>query len=624
MDPTYEALERLRQRIENASDDAERASLLGEVVAVLDAAMPTLPLEVRNLALAQARRELGEALGSLSRHAEAETQLDLALSALDQVVSEPTQREIELARCHYALGDTYRATRRTAQALDAYGFAVARFEQLVKHDHGGALEQALTISREALAAAALELAEQGQALRQVRPVEATSVFTRAIAAFESLPVEMQDKLEDVLPGCYNELGSALAITGRFEDAVPAYHRCVSGFEKLAARDAAKFEPALAMALSGLAAVFRELARWSESIDVSKRAVDLYERLRLASTSSFFDLRLGTELAHIREARARANPGSALPTAAQLGTRGSSRWLIGKIDFSGADRSPSLQPEPSVDGQAARPAPASRPAPAAGPEPDRRLWCTTPRSLSLIVGELLDRGHHSADVHSLAKGLREAQSYPARDFAQHCLPRQPDLFVTYNWDENFVDLQEAIHSGMRGIASMIHANRPELERERIDRLCLDGIGIWIDFLFIDQNARDVLAEVNTVVPQAIDAADVHFVLSPTALSRAWCCYELALFHRRAVAEEGSPTLRSFVAPIGTVPYRGFSYAKTTSPGDKPVLEQWLRAHYPGGVDGVDALLMMSSLLSDSFVVSGDAWPEAAEATVIESVDKWLAR
>jgi len=161
---------------------------------------------------------------------------------------------------------------------------------------------------------------------------------------------------------------------------------------------------------------------------------------------------------------------------------------------------------SVDGQAARPAPASRPAPAAGPEPDRRLWCTTPRSLSLIVGELLDRGHRSADVHSLAQGLREAQSYPARDFAQHCLPRRPDLFVTYNWDENFVDLQEAIHSGMRGIASMIHANRPELERERIDRLCLDGIGIWIDFLFIDQNARDVLAEVNTVVPQAIDAAD----------------------------------------------------------------------------------------------------------------------
>jgi len=431
MDPTYEALERLRQRIDNASDDAERASLLGEVVAVLDAPTPTLPPEAHHLFLAQARRELGETLGSLGRHAEAETQLALALSALDQVVSAPTVREIERARCHYALGDTYRATRRTAEALDAYGAAVARFERLVHHDHGGGLQQALALSREALATAAFELAAQGQALRLVRPVEAASAFTRAIAAFESLPAEVRDdKLEEALAGCYNELGSALAIAGRFEDAVRAYQRCLSGFEKLAARDPARFEPVLVMALSGLGATFRELARWNESIDVSKRAVDLYERLRLASTSSFFDLKLGTELAHIREA--------------------------------------------------------------------------------------------------------------------------------------------------------------------------------------------------SVVPQAIDAADVHFVLSPTALSRAWCCYELALFHRRAIAEEGSSTLRSFVAPIGTVPYRGFSYAKTTSPGDKPVLEEWLRAHYPGGVDGVDALLMMSSLLSDSFVVSGDAWPKAAEATVTESVDKWLAR
>jgi hypothetical protein len=74
----------------------------------------------------------------------------------------------------------------------------------------------------------------------------------------------------------------------------------------------------------------------------------------------------------------------------------------------------------------------------------------------------------------------------------------------------------------------------------------------------------------------------------------------------------------------VPYRGFSYAKTTHPGDKPVLEEWLRAHYPGGVDGVDALLMISSLLSDPFVVSGAAWPKAAEATVIASVDRWLTR
>ena len=160
--------------------------------------------------------------------------------------------------------------------------------------------------------------------------------------------------------------------------------------------------------TGLAATFRELARWNESVDVSNRAVDLYERLRLSSTSSFFDLKLGTERAHIREAQTRANPGTALPTAAQLGTRPSSRWLMGKIDFNGT-----------------RPAPAPRPAPAARPEPDRRLWCTTARSLSRIVGELWDRGHRSTDVHTLARRLRETQSYPARDFEQHCLSRRPD-------------------------------------------------------------------------------------------------------------------------------------------------------------------------------------------------------
>ncbi len=480
----HDELQRLRERIEGATDDAERASLLREVAGVFEAATSPLPPEVRNLALASARIELGEALGSIGRHADAECELILVLRTLNQGATESAQRDIALARCHHALGQMYHATRRIAQALEAHGMAVVRFGQLVEHDHGGALEQALAISREALAAAALDLAEQGQNLRQFRPVEAASALTRAIAAFESLPLEMRDRLEDALPGCYHELGSALAIAGRFEEAVLAYQRSVSGFEKLAARDPVKFEPVLAMVLSGLAAVFRELARWNESIDASKRAVELYERLRLTSTSSSFDLKLATELAHIREALARANPESAPATASQVGVRGSSRWLVGKMDFSGADRSSSSRPEPGVDKLAARPSPGLRPTPTHGPEPDRRLWCTTARGLSLIVGELWQPGHRSSDMHTLAKAMRQARRYPAIDLAQHCLPRRPNLFVTYDWDENFVD--------------------------------------------------------------------------------------------------------------------------------------------PGGVDGVDSLLMMSSLLSDSLVVSKPSWPAAAEATIMESVDKCLAR
>jgi len=43
MDLTHEAQERLGQRLGNARDHAERASLLEEVVALLDTATPTLP-----------------------------------------------------------------------------------------------------------------------------------------------------------------------------------------------------------------------------------------------------------------------------------------------------------------------------------------------------------------------------------------------------------------------------------------------------------------------------------------------------------------------------------------------------------------------------------------------------
>ena len=621
MEQMYEALERLRQRVANASDEVEHASLLTEVVEVLEAPTSTLPPDVRDLLLAPVRLELGERLGWLGRHAEAEIQLTLALSLLEQAASGPAvEREIEVTRCYYALGDTRRATGRIAQALDAYAAAVARFEQLIDSGHGDRLEQALARSRDALTAAAIDLAEKGQALRLNHPAEAASAFTRAIAAFESLPTEAQARLEVTLAGCFNELGPALGLAGRFEEALPAYQRCVSCYEKLAARDPLEFELALAMAFSGLAAAWRALAHWGDAIDTSQRAIELYERLSRASTSSSIDLKLGTELAQLRAAQAHANPGAVLPTAGELGRRAANRWLIGKIDLSGTQRSPPPPPppEPSVGRQFARPAPA------VGPELDRHLWCTTARNLSLIIGELLGRGHRSSDVHTLANGLRESRCYPARDLGKLCLPRRPDLFVSYNWEENFVDLQEAIHSGMRLIAKIIRTSHPDVEYDRLETLCLDGIGIWIDFLFIDQNARDVLSEVNTFVPQAIDAADVHFVLSPTALTRAWCCYELALFHRRAVAEEGNPALRSFIAPIGTGPYRGFSYVKATNPADKPVLEQWLRDHYPGGVDGVDSLLMMSGLISDPFVVANDAWSKAAEATVIESVDRWLAR
>jgi hypothetical protein len=58
-----------------------------------------------------------------------------------------------------------------------------------------------------------------------------------------------------------------------------------------------------------------------------------------------------------------------------------------------------------------------------------------------------------------------------------------------------------------------------------RLLFDEVTFWIDFVFINQSVRDVRAELD-VMPDLIDSSKLHFALSHTALTRAWCCYELA--------------------------------------------------------------------------------------------------
>jgi tetratricopeptide (TPR) repeat protein len=615
MDHTSEVLGRLSQRLDEAADDAERALLLGEVVGVFEAMQSTVQPEIRNLPLALARIELGEVLNNSGRQAEAENQLTLALGELEQApIGLGEERETARARAQFALGDAYRTTGRASRALAAYGAAVQQFEHLVENAHEDSIDQALALSRDALADAARDLAEQGQALRLRRSDEAASAFTQAIAALESLPPDIQDKYESVRAGCYYGLGSALGVAGQYREALPAYQSSVALYTELAAQEPGKFDLALALALSGLAAICRELRRWDDAIDASTRAIRLYEQISQTSTSSWPDLRLGNELKVLHEAAAHVSPGSPLPEAAGRWMDGTSRWLIGAIDLGSTD-----QRRPGLGALPARHE--ARPPLPAGPEPDRRLWSVTPWNLTWIVGELLKRGHRSSDVHMLAKGLRETGLYPARDFAERCLPRRPNLFITYDWEENFVDLQEAIHSGIQHLATIIRSNRPDIAEEQLQTLW-DKVGIWIDFLFIDQSARNVSDEVHAVVPVAIQAADAHFVLSPTALNRAWCCYELAIFHRRPLAEEGA--LSSFVAPVGTIPYRGWNHVKATNPADKPILDAWLKTNYPGGIHGVDALLTMSSLLSDPFAVSTDAWSLAAEATVLESADRWLSQ
>ena len=256
------------------------------------------------------------------------------------------------------------------------------------------------------------------------------------------------------------------------------------------------------------------------------------------------------------------------------------------------------------------------------QPDRRRWCTTARGLSLIVGDLRDRGIMSSNVHTLAERLRTQGIYPARDFAGRCLERAPDLFVTYDWQENYVDLQEAVWSGLDLIGSIVRERRPDLDEVDVERLIADRIGIWVDFLFIDQSARDVVGEL-AVLPALIEGSDAHFVLSRTALTRAWCCYELALFNKRDPTEpSGGRTLRSFVTPTLASNYTGFASTSSTAPRDKVEIERNIEADYPGGMIGLDGLLMQVSLQSDPFFTRGAAQAVAAHELVADAIDRWL--
>ena len=340
----------------------------------------------------------------------------------------------------------------------------------IRHSHSGT---------NTLAGAACDLAEHGQALRPLRPVEAVSAFTEAIAALESLPADIQDAYGLVLAGCYNELGSALGLSVSIEKRYRPIRAVLPATRSSSRRSRAGSIFALAMALSGLAVICRELLRWDDAIDASTRAIRLYEQISKTTTSSSPDLRLGNELKALHEAEAHVSPESPLPKAAE---QTSPAAVAGLLERSISTAQINRHQDSKHHQHDRRRAPCANKSGARPPtvvhlgiEP---TW---------IVGEPLKRGHRSSDVHTLARGYVRPVLYPARDFAHRCLPRRPHLFITYDWEENFVDLQEAIHSGMQHPRKSFAPIALTLRRGQLQTLW-DKVGIWIDFLFIDQSAR----------------------------------------------------------------------------------------------------------------------------------------
>jgi hypothetical protein len=411
---------------------------------------------------------------------------------------------------------------------------------------------------------------------------------RAIALCERHPFWLLD--HGKLPMCHYVAGvlqAPKALDAASQDLAAAVQR----YEELLSSDPAKYTPRLAETLHGLAMVFAATGQKDESAAATLRASAMWMQIR--ESPERFDIDAIGARQRLQFLAAAAANASASPASTD------------------ADIDAMLAPVLDADRRS-------------GGEIDRRMWSCTGRNFVRMIGDLAGRGILSSDVHTLGSRLRFLQLYPARDFAYRCQSQPPDLFLSYNWSTNFVDLQAALYQALQYLAGIIGQARPDLAPDDIQRLVLDHIGIWVDFVFIDQSARDVVAEVREIVPAVIKKSAVHLVLSPSALTRSWCCYELALFNQRDATEEsGQRTMRSLVEPP-TTQYTTFASTSTTVAEEKATIEQYLVENYPGGLHALDALLVQSSMLSDPFVVKGFAQFGEAERMVLSALPEWLDR
>ena len=81
--------------------------------------------------------------------------------------------------------------------------------------------------------------------------------------------------------------------------------------------------------------------------------------------------------------------------------------------------------------------------------DMRMWSTTATGFSNLIGDFARMGIYSSNVHILAERLKEHNLFPVRDFKQHFKNQKPDLFISYDWKTNFIDLQ--VNAQLRRLA-----------------------------------------------------------------------------------------------------------------------------------------------------------------------------
>jgi hypothetical protein len=264
------------------------------------------------------------------------------------------------------------------------------------------------------------------------------------------------------------------------------------------------------------------------------------------------------------------------------------------------------------------------------ETDKRMWSTTPKRLSEFVGALLRAGIPSTSVRNLQRGFQEHGVYPARDFPQFCVPARPDAFFSYHSAQNFVDVQQIVWQAFHFAAEQLRHSRPDLAQTDLDPTISDGVRLWVDFMFIDQSARDLREELD-VLPQLLQGAGAHFVLGSKPLMRAWCCYEIALFNQ-GLAEADAPTfpgmpgqrLRSYIAPSRNF-YVGWEGTETSEIDDKTFIAERISAAFPGGFDGFNHIMAQANSVAVLPLTEGTTWSTpAADDNLRKAAESWYMR
>lgn len=152
---------------------------------------------------------------------------------------------------------------------------------------------------------------------------------------------------------------------------------------------------------------------------------------------------------------------------------------------------------------------------------------------------------------------------------------------------------------------------------LDAVALERVTFWLDWIFLDQAPRNVDQELDQVLPILFRECADHLVASKTALTRSWCCYELAQLNRSA-AESGSCGLTSLV-PGDLQDYPLWGAVASTDPADKLRVEKRIVEMFPAGLSSLESLMVQAGLAADL-----RSSTSAAAQHISQASERWVTR